>query len=276
MPWEVTGTTLAPSTNTYVAASDGDGLALYGSGTAGPKDVGLTFGDQDVGLRAYLGFANAPNAWMTGTRPGDITLFANPGRLCLGSGPDTATPQLMVCNPDNSPDSFRPGLWLGDSAISFATSITDGTGEFIRSNRPSETPNSIGLDFYTGYEPRLSIANNGDVGVGTQNPQAKLDVAGTIKADGGIQFQDGTFQTTAIARGPAGPAGPRGPAGPAGERGPAGRPGVARSSAVCGASACAFVCQNIVLAEQRSPCAATAETGGCDRPFEGAFCCVCA
>jgi hypothetical protein len=43
-------------------------------------------------------------------------------------------------------------------------------------------------------------ANNGNVGIGTENPEAKLHVAGTPGTDG-IMFPDGTIQTTAASAG---------------------------------------------------------------------------
>ena len=82
--------------------------------------------------------------------------------------------------------SYLPGLVFGY-----------GSGETIASQRGTNGSNRYGLDFYTGFQPRLSIANNGNVGIGINAPATKLDVNGTIHASGGIMFPDGSIQTTA-------------------------------------------------------------------------------
>ncbi len=53
-----------------------------------------------------------------------------------------------------------------------------GSGEVIGSNRNGSYNNLYGLDFYTGFAKRMSIGNNGFVGIGTDTPQQQLDVNG--------------------------------------------------------------------------------------------------
>lgn len=53
------------------------------------------------------------------------------------------------------------------------------SGEAIGSKRNSGT-GQYGLDFYTANNLRMSIANNGNVGIGTNNPGATLDINGDL------------------------------------------------------------------------------------------------
>ena len=66
---------------------------------------------------------------------------------------------------------------------------------------------------------RLRIASNGNVGIGTTMPVAKLEVSGSLKLSGSgnvLTFPDGSSQSTAALTGPQGLIGPTGPTGAAG------------------------------------------------------------
>jgi hypothetical protein len=53
-------------------------------------------------------------------------------------------------------------------------------------------------DFFAGTErEQMRITPDGRVGIGTSDPQATLDVAGTLRARGGIVFEDGTILKSA-------------------------------------------------------------------------------
>jgi hypothetical protein len=57
-------------------------------------------------------------------------------------------------------------------------------------------------DTYKGEDrEHVRVTPEGRVGIGTDQPEATLDVAGTIRARGGIQFEDGTTLTSAAGLG---------------------------------------------------------------------------
>jgi hypothetical protein len=55
-----------------------------------------------------------------------------------------------------------------------------GSGEGIGSARTVGTLNRFGLDFYTEHDVQMSITHGGRVGIGTNTPQNKLDVNGSL------------------------------------------------------------------------------------------------
>lgn len=134
--------------------------------------------------------------------------------------------------------------------------------------------------FYGGAE-RMRINAAGNVGINTEDPTQKLDVAGTIRSSsGGFMFPDGTTQTTATLRGLPGPQGIQGPPGPVG-------PPV-KSVAICtsdGGNYCSCSGHQISQVLNQVSCAATSETGTCTgtsttdyytEQLQPASCCVCA
>jgi hypothetical protein len=69
------------------------------------------------------------------------------------------------------------------------------------------TSTSGALTFRTGdifsnqEKEQMRVTTDGRVGIGTDKPTATLDVAGTVRARGGIVFEDGTVLTTAARTG---------------------------------------------------------------------------
>lgn len=64
-----------------------------------------------------------------------------------------------------------------------ALTFGSGSGEGIVSKRTAGG-NQFGMDFYTNFFNRVSINNNGNVGIGTNNPLARLSVEGDTRISG--------------------------------------------------------------------------------------------
>ena len=93
----------------------------------------------------------------------------------------------------------------GDDAVSI---LRDGKERAVVVTGHDGTDGSVNtttgaLTFRTGNvfanqeKEQMRITTDGRVGIGTTKPEATLDVAGTIKARGGIQFEDGTVLSSA-------------------------------------------------------------------------------
>lgn len=96
--------------------------------------------------------------------------------------------------------SIEPGQYLSKTSAEESRAMTvvahDGTDGQVTS-----TTGALSFrlgDFYSGREvERMRITGDGQIGIGTKDPQAALDVAGVIRARGGIRFSDGSMLTSA-------------------------------------------------------------------------------
>jgi hypothetical protein len=96
--------------------------------------------------------------------------------------------------------SIEPERSLAPVTGGAATAVTvlahDGQDGQIVSNRGALTFRTG--DFFGGSDrEQMRLTEDGRLGIGTQKPQATLDVAGTVRAQGGIVFDDGTALTSA-------------------------------------------------------------------------------
>ena len=88
-------------------------------------------------------------------------------------------------------DQGNANLGTVASALTFGS----GSGEGIGSMRSGNFSDSFGLNFYTSFSKRITILNNGNVGIGTTNADSLLTVNGTADKPGG-----GSWNTFSDAR----------------------------------------------------------------------------
>jgi hypothetical protein len=124
----------------------------------------------------------------------DGILFFNTGPVGAGNvGVGTTSPSqnlsvyagINLDQPGNNTGKLDPGLTFGG---------TDSAG--ISSNQSSSGNNQSGLDFYTAKSVRMSITQNGNVGIGTGtgSPAATLDVGSGLLHVGGSTNPSITIQ----------------------------------------------------------------------------------
>jgi hypothetical protein len=111
--------------------------------------------------------------------PGTQTTTYIAGNLGLGGA---APQQTLSLNGGINIDQSSLNRGTVNNALTFGTSYGSTSGEGIGSIRTNGYADSFGLDFYTDYVNRMTILNNGNVGIGTDNPDGLLTVKGTFTA----------------------------------------------------------------------------------------------
>src|SRR5262249_37223132 len=129
-----------------------------------------TAGGNQFGLDFYTKFANRMS----------ITQNGNVG---IGTFPDQRLSVDAAVNIDQGNQN--------NGTTDFALSFGHASGEAIGSKRTAGG-NQFGMDFYTKFANRMSITQNGDVGIGTTSPSARLQVSdGTGANANGAHVQIG-------------------------------------------------------------------------------------
>jgi hypothetical protein len=142
--------------NSYLTVEN-SGRAIIQLLTPSSSDSYLMFGNPDGANRGYVGYQGS------GMTPGDQMVFYSHGTYAMlggnvGIGTTTPSEKLDVTGNVRigAPDNGLVFYGGGERII--------GTGDF-------------GIEFQTSWDtPRMKILNNGNVGIGTENPSATLTV----------------------------------------------------------------------------------------------------
>ena len=135
--------------------------SIYGIGV----QAGTLYQRTDQNFAWHRQGTHSNNAADPGTGGTNLMLLDSSGELFV-----KGSLTLDNVNANNGTD-LRPGLLFGN-----------GTGEGLASQRGTNGPNRYGIDFYTSFTRRMSIRNDGRVGIGTANPEdALLDIEGDTR-----------------------------------------------------------------------------------------------
>ncbi len=156
------------------------GRAAWSTAPEEPESMGALLPGPDATLPAPAG-AHSPQA--SGSGP----VRAASGRGAQEIGPDDHTARAAFDG--GASPSVAPAMAIP----SCATTVKDATtGDCLA----ADSSPTLGRLYPLG--PDFNIDPSGNVGIGTLSPGNKLTVVGTIESlSGGIQYPDGTVQTTA-------------------------------------------------------------------------------
>ena len=124
--------------------------------------INVSGGQLDVGSNIKLGNA------------GVITATSFSGNIVAGAGSSNITAGIVTATRIVS----TIGTFTGDTAISGSLQIADTIQHEGDVNTKIRFPSNDQISFETGGSERLRIRSDGNVGVGTDNPQGKFEVYG--------------------------------------------------------------------------------------------------
>lgn len=150
-------------------AENGSNNAYLGSFLGKSEDV--DFGTYSGNNQAQLHLVTKDTARLTVDSTGNV-----------GIGTTSPGLQLTVNKGLQLDALYQNGTLDGNgNTINNWLRFGSNSGEGIASNNNPTASNYRGIDLYTNFANRFCITNGGRIGIGTNNPQAELQVMGNIK-----------------------------------------------------------------------------------------------
>jgi len=184
------GVGIAPSGNGYTplsvggATTFGTWFALANSSAGGHTWNIISAGSGNAEGAGNLGITDLTGKstiWLEGnTNTANLTATGTVGAAALVVSSTAGASIIDADGFGKNAGGPTPGLRFGGGS----------SGEGIASNRVIGAT-KFGLDFYTNYTARMSILQNGQVGIGTQNPAAQLAVVASATGSPAIYSQAG-------------------------------------------------------------------------------------
>ncbi|GAA4353162.1 hypothetical protein GCM10023185_13540 [Hymenobacter saemangeumensis] len=194
-------TTAPVDTDNQTLSLSGSTLTISKVSGAGSSVTLPSGGADNLGNHTATQNLNLSNNLLTGGGSSGLRVDAN-GYVGIGTGTFTSqlslgrtassgnTTQGRIANYEDSNGTYFYGTGTISNGSNYGLGLWGGTG--------ASTP----FNGTTGQPAHLAVLDNGRVGIGTTSPTQMLDVNGTIRSrSGGIQFPDGTVQTTAASGG---------------------------------------------------------------------------
>jgi trimeric autotransporter adhesin len=167
----LTGGPITTSGTLSIASAGVTNTMLQHSSLTVAAGTGLT-GGGSVALGSTttlnLDTTKVPQLNTANTFAGNQAVIGNLSATNQVSAGSTPTGNVASGTVEVDAAAINNGSW--SPALSFG-----GGGEVVASNRAGST-NQFGLDLFTNYTPRLSVTNNGLVGIGVQSPGWMLEV----------------------------------------------------------------------------------------------------
>ncbi len=127
---------------------------------------------------------------------GNVGIGTTAPRSLLDIQGDTFMPKLILENTDTADGHVGIELKRGETQAECSISFQDQDTEIWKiglDNAPSGTEGDFTIKTNNNSAAEFTIKSNGNVGIGTTNPQGKLDVNGSIYQRGGSLHADYVF-----------------------------------------------------------------------------------